>query len=521
LPNIRSSGQTLQLLNNAKDYAIFKVSQSSDLTDKPIYLRIQSRGIVHNIAMGTLNKELLIKIPLKDIPQGIAEVTLFDENAVPVAERLFYVNPLQRLNIKTVLNKSEYLTREKAILKIKVTDQNNEPVIAHLGLSVFDEIYNNKLDTKNILTHYYLSTQIKGNIYNPAYYFNEDYKNRHEALNLLLLTQGWRRYVWNEDNLKEHNGHFQHLLSDSIVGHVRLENPNKKPEEQGQKIVMAYTPDSLRDKDMMMTDSKGFLSIEYKHFKMAEKGYLYIKPMTPEKPKYLIDIKDAAFESINTHRKATTINYPLPKQEKEEQTENTNNDFIVPDEVNKLEEVLLSTKKKHVFRDKYLGTLDSLAKLDINSDYVGSCGWLNCPACKTGSRPLEDKSYIKWVGTRDPGTHPIHFKAEETKEVVYHYSEFTEEELLKKFNLKMVEGYYGKREFYQPVYNEETVNDPFSDYRNTLFWKPDIITNPQGEAIIEFYCSDINTRFLGTIEGVNATGLIGAESFNFKVLKRR
>jgi hypothetical protein len=52
-----------------------------------------------------------------------------------------------------------------------------------------------------------------------------------------------------------------------------------------------------------------------------------------------------------------------------------------------------------------------------------------------------------------------------------------------------------------------------------LFWKPDIITNPQGEAIIEFYCSDINTRFLGTIEGVNGTGLIGAESFNFKVKK--
>lgn len=528
LPNILPSGKTLQLLNINKDLALFKVSQSSDLTNKPIYLRIQSRGIVYNIAMGTLNKELLIKIPLKDIPQGITEVTLFDENAVPVAERLIYVNPEQKLNIKTVLNKSEYLTREKAILKIKVTDQNNEPVVAHLGLSVFDEIYNNKPDTKNILTHYHLSTQIKGNIYNPAYYFNEDNKDRHEALNLLLLTQGWRRYIWNEANLKGHDEHFQHLLSDSIVGHVRLENPNKKPDEQGQKIVMAYTPDALREKDMMMTDSKGFFSIEYKHFKMAEKGYLYIKPMTPEKPKYVIDIKDATFEDINTHRKATTTNYPLPKQEKEEQTENTNNGFIVPDEVNKLEEVLLSTEKKQVFRDKYIGVLDSLAKLDMNTDFVCSehngIKVLNCyqhGRTNKSTKPIEGKTYEILLGKDkkelDETYNKNIFYGSIQKEYIYPH--FTEEELLKKFNLKMLKGYYGYRKFYQPAYNEETVNDPFPDYRNTLFWKPDITTNAQGEAVIEFYCSDINTNFSGAIEGINGTGLLGTEHFNFKVIK--
>ncbi|MFG6687540.1 hypothetical protein ACGK9U_13230 [Mariniflexile sp. HNIBRBA6329] len=505
LPKILSSGKTLQLLNINKNHAFFKVSQSSDLTEKPIYLRIQSRGIVYNIAMGTLNEELLIKIPLKDIPQGIAEVTLFDENAVPVAERLIYVNPQQKLNIKTVLNKSEYLTREKAVLKIKVTDQNNEPVVAHLGLSVFDEIYNNKLDTKNILTHYYLSTQIKGNIYNPAYYFNEDNKDRHEALNLLLLTQGWRRYVWNEANLKGHNEHFQHLLSDSIVGHIRLENPNKKPDQQGQKIVMAYTPDSLRGKDMIMTNSKGIFNIDYTHLKMAEKGYLYIKPMTPVKPKYVIDIKDVSFENINTHRQNLTLKYPLTKQEKEEQKEDSIDNFILPDNINKLEEIVLSTKKKQIFRDKYLGTLDSLLKFDIR-DYVCSYGNLNCINHPEdyNRKPIEGETYLA---------------EDRISKITYRTKKYTEEEILKKFNLKMLKGNYGKRELYQPVYNEETINDPFPDYRNTLFWKPDIITNEQGEAVIEFYCSDINTGFMGIIEGVNGTGLVGNENFKFKVIK--
>ena len=52
-----------------------------------MYLRLQLRGIVYSIAKGLLKKELLIKIPLTEVPQGIAEVALFNESALPVAER--------------------------------------------------------------------------------------------------------------------------------------------------------------------------------------------------------------------------------------------------------------------------------------------------------------------------------------------------------------------------------------------------------------------------------------------------
>ncbi|MBD0825540.1 hypothetical protein ICJ85_16155, partial [Aestuariibaculum marinum] len=138
-------------------------------------------------------------------PQGIAEFTLFNSELKPLAERLVYVNPQKQLHINTTLDKTEYKTREKVNLSIKVTDENGLPVIAHLGLSVFDKLYENNQDSKNILTHYMLSSQLKGNIYNPEYYFDENIPLRHrqEALNLLMLTQGWRRYIWNIENLKE------------------------------------------------------------------------------------------------------------------------------------------------------------------------------------------------------------------------------------------------------------------------------------------------------------------------------
>lgn len=519
LSEIKPTGKTLRLIANTKDFLTFKISQSKDLKPETIYLQLQIRGVIYSIASAKLKEEIIIKIPLKDLPQGIAEATLFNSNIEPIAERLVYVKQDQKLHIKTILNKSEYVTREKVTLKIKATDKDGEPIVAHLGLSIYDKVYQNKSEPKNILTHYHLSTQLKGNIYNPIYYFNEDNINRNEALNLLLLTQGWRRYVWNEENLKEYNKLKKPILSDSIIGKVCLEKTTKKSKTEGQQIVMAFTTDTLKGKDIIMTDSKGNFSIDYKHLKMGEKGYLYIKPMAPEKPKYVIDIKDASFDIINKNRKTIPINYPFLKL-KGETLADDREPLIVSDKVNKLEEVVLSAKKKKVFRDKYIGVLDSLAKLYVG-DYVGTCGILNCATHYSEEKPIEGEEYREWISNRKPNGHNGWFTHDEYKYYdEYKYPDLTEAYLLEKFNLKMLKGYYGKREFYQPIYDKETVNDPFPDYRNTLFWKPDLITNKQGEAIIEFYCSDINTIFSGRIEGVSGTGLLGAENFNFKVYKK-
>ena len=69
---IASSGKGLHFIGNTKDVAYFKITQSDDLKKERIYLRLQIRGVVYTIATGLLKKELIIKIPLKDVPQGIA-----------------------------------------------------------------------------------------------------------------------------------------------------------------------------------------------------------------------------------------------------------------------------------------------------------------------------------------------------------------------------------------------------------------------------------------------------------------
>lgn len=509
LPKIQSNGKTLQLIRTTKDKVSFKVSQTSSQKET-IFLRVQVRGVVYNIFTAILDKEGLIMIPLKDIPQGIAEVTLFNEALEPVAERLVYLNNHKKLYIKPSLYRAEYETREKAILKIQVTDENNKPIRAHLGLSIYDRIYHNPMDTKNIQSHFYLSTQLKGNLYNPAYYFDKKNKDRKEALNLLLLTQGWRVYTWAANNLNERNFLKSSVINDQIKGHLFTNKKTKEP--LTSKFIMVFTAHDKGKKDLVEVGASGFFNINTKHLKLGTGGYLYIKPMTPKKFKYNINLFNTSFKTINKYQQDKIHIYPLAKEQ--ETTEDKEVlPFAVTEQRTQLDEVLVQGKNKRVFRDKYLGKLNSLANAHLNFDYVCEDNILNCKKVihPNGNIPIEGEMYL----TQST-------KLSKFRVVVYHFIPlftFSEEELLKNYNLVMLKGYYGEKEFYQPVYDNISVKDPFPDYRNTLFWKPDIITDKNGEATVEFFCSDLNTIFLGHLEGLSDGGLLGMENFEFAVRK--
>jgi hypothetical protein len=191
LPAIRDKGVVIHLLKNENDSLIFNIIQSRGFVKQTVFLRMQVRGRVQIMAAGILGDSLNVKIPTINSPQGIAEVTLFDQEMRPLAERLVYLNPDKVLNISTSLSKEMYKTREKVSVKIKTADKDGKPVPANIGVSVYDNIYHNAEDVKDILTHYCLSTQLKGRIHDPGYYFDTD--NKVDIP--LILTTRFRRNV--------------------------------------------------------------------------------------------------------------------------------------------------------------------------------------------------------------------------------------------------------------------------------------------------------------------------------------
>jgi hypothetical protein len=511
LPEIYSSGMTMQLIKRDKESLSFKVSQSPERNEEDIYLRVQCRGEVYGMTTARLNKDIMIKVPLSGLPQGIAEITLFNSSLEPIAERLVYVNKDKKLNITTELSKEIYPTRGKSTLKITVKDEKGQPVIANLGVSVFDKLYQNPRDSNNILVHYYLSTQLKGKIYNPSFYFNNTSAGQYEALDLLMLTQGWRKYLWNETNLKKFNKEPQKVIFDGIRGEIYIPDRKKKILKE-QIFVMAFSPNKDRTTVLIPTDSVGNFIISPDHLKKFENENFYLKPAGPPQFRPLIKLTDP-FNIIDQEMKVNEIIYPdsniIVAIDKTPVVPVSSSKAII------IKEVTIRGQKTNAIRGKYMGTLDSLAKLHLSSDfsdYVCRFNVLNCPNHGPNeqgtTKPVEGKRYFVPNGAS-------------YSEIVYHSTNFalTEEDLLKEGNLSRVKAYYGKREFYQPNYDQDKEDSIVPDFRNTLLWEPSVLTDEKGEATLSFFCSDINTDFVGRIEGVSGQGLLGNANFKFTVRK--
>lgn len=510
LPEIYPAGITLQLTGRDKESLSFKVSQSPGLNPEDICIRVQCRGIVFGMATGNLNRELSIKMPLSGLPQGITEVTLFNSSFDAVAERLVYINQDRKLNITAEISKEIYPARGKATLKISVKDENGQPATANLGVSVFDKLYQNPMDSNNILPHYYLFTQLKGRIYNPSYYFNSSSKGRDEALDLLMLTQGWRKYVWNETNLKKIEESRQLVILDgtkgSLIAHSIWRNRRNE-----KLFVIAYCPDKDKKKVLMQVDTTGGFIVSPDLLKRWQGDFIYLKPLW--KHNYPPSIKlTNPFDTINLVMKGKEVLFPV--QGLMISKEGTP-DLSSYNEMIRIPEVIIKGRKTNPLRGKYMAKLDNLAKFDMNTDFVCEDGILNCQDhgkdAAFNATPIEGVMYLRVVDYHTPQEH---FRL-----ITYFPPKWSEDWLLKMNNLSVVKAYYGNRKFYQPNYDKETENALIPDFRNTLLWEPSVITDEKGEASLSFYCSDINTDFAGRIEGVSSEGLLGTGNFEFTVRK--
>ncbi|GAB6093969.1 hypothetical protein JCM14469_02210 [Desulfatiferula olefinivorans] len=133
-------------------------------------------------------------------PMGVCQVTLFDSRGIERAERLTFINEDKQLDIRIVTDKAVYLPREKVTMLIGVRDDRGMPVPSQLSLSVTDDrLHSFAADTSGtILSKLLLEPDLTGEVYEPSKYFSADTKNRIEALDLLMMTQGWRRFTWEQ-----------------------------------------------------------------------------------------------------------------------------------------------------------------------------------------------------------------------------------------------------------------------------------------------------------------------------------
>jgi len=80
------------------------------------------------------------------------------------------------------------------------------------------------------------------------------------------------------------------------------------------------------------------------------------------------------------------------------------------------------------------------------------------------------------------------------------------------------EGLQQKREFYNPDYGREDQRESsLPDFRNALYWNPELQTDSAGKGHVSFYSSDLGGRFAVVVEGISPDGGIGTKIVVLKV----
>lgn len=156
--------------------------------------------IVHCRGMVIYNEKLdtqkgMVMFERKALPTGVIQALLLDDKLHPLSERLvFNVNSDDQPQVNLSTDKPSYEKRENIRAEIQVTDSHNKPLEGRFSVSITDDGDVMPDSCVNILSSLLLTSELKGYIEHPACYFTDKDPKARNNLDLLMMTQGWRRY---------------------------------------------------------------------------------------------------------------------------------------------------------------------------------------------------------------------------------------------------------------------------------------------------------------------------------------
>ena len=189
-------------LHVSQDSDVVKFHVGRELPKKfPLVLNVYCRG--KRLSTFNLKPEATVEEQMyfENLNEGVHQVVVCDTSGNVFADRLFFVNKCYESQAKVMvagIANRPYRPLEKIRLNLLATDAKGVPLKGQtFSVAVRDEA---QLDptftTGNIMTNLLLESDLKGFVENPDYYFEADDEKHRQALDVLMLVQGWRRYDW-------------------------------------------------------------------------------------------------------------------------------------------------------------------------------------------------------------------------------------------------------------------------------------------------------------------------------------
>ena len=537
LPNPQNEGVLLSV--DALDVAKIRAQVIEKSSKQETYFLVaQSNGVIfYHTKITPANETSTLELDKTKLPGGILKFTLFSANLVPVCERLVFNSYVDVVNLVIKPDKPEYKQREIVKIGVAAITNHGESCEANLSMSVYNVAAQLKEDEypNNIFTHFLLSSELKGNIENPAYYFKDDSLTTLQALDNLMLTHGYREFEWKailED--KQPEIAFQPEPSIEVKGRVISANTNRPV--AGGKVTM-MTLKSLLNVSQQETDSLGQFVFPELYF--YDTIYVSLKAENSRgKTATTIEIDSSSATSPESKYLPSLVEYNADKPfETLTYLSETQSDLIIR-KWSLTDTILIGDINVMARRQKYDdGHFRPYREADFVYDLKNNKGpqgnifesidgripgvvgfkargeavkiYLDGIEDKIGlTRDLPVDMFDKVEYVRMGITAGINYSGG----ILFFYTKRGMKNV-KPIDVKpqgmeylRVVGYSVFRKFYTPVYYSPEQSDKKEDIRNIIYWNPLVRSDSTGVAIETFFHSDETGQMKIVVEGLTTDG---------------
>ncbi|MBK0380975.1 carboxypeptidase regulatory-like domain-containing protein [Mucilaginibacter segetis] len=565
LPRARPSGVNLAVYNVDTAASItIKISSNSPYFDanrgKPYYIIAQSGGAVYFAAQTALASPVYsAAIPKSKFPTGLVQLTLFNGQGTPVSERVFFIQHHDNLTLNLTADNKVYTTRQR--VKIAISAKNKKvPVEGNFSIAVVDEskVPFDENAESSILSNLLLTSDLKGYIEKPNYYFLSKNANAAQDLDILLLTQGYRRIAYSEILAGKYPPVYllpeQHGIELSGVirnntglpiakGKLSLQIPAKNfYAETTADMVGNFKFSDLSFPDSSEVIISGRNNVNNKNLMLTANGETYQVPTLNRYVNDRILNIDTAFKPYlqnskkqydNSHNlkevviKSTTItprhtDYPSLTGLPPEPDQVLNKDRFVGCQnlLSCLPSMLLgaTVENGNIYMMSSYNSNNKLPMqvfvngLPVDFNYLGTID-----GSTVESVEFFKKDGLSGVNERYGTSGIISISLKKIKKTKISFNEL-QELVPPPYIMKLKpQGYSIVREFYSPKYGVTGQTAFGPDLRTTIYWNPNVTTDKTGAATVDFFNADGRGTYRATIEGFDADGNLGRYVLRYTV----
>ncbi len=275
LPAVKAEGITIEVVNNNENRLFVMLGRGEAQKAKYNTVRVVAQmngNVVYNTVLNIEDGETTAPIAKKKLPAGILQITVFDALNNPLAERLAFVANYDAVKPLIKLDTINLKAKGKNRYAFKLEDVGLSSISVAVTNGTVDSAVNRN---ENILSSFMLSSDVKGYIHQPGYYFaNKDSTTLHH-LDLLLMTHGWRRFEWKKILAKQTDFLKYPVESAMTLRGTVTKSDRKDLVKDGKVTFMIKGDDSTTVlAEAKLTDKGEFLVSDVNFLKKAQVSYM-------------------------------------------------------------------------------------------------------------------------------------------------------------------------------------------------------------------------------------------------------